>query len=578
MQWRRLLILFVGLIYSLTAVAAVEVSVDIRGLNDELTANVRAYLSIVQQKDSPLLNPGRLQRLHNKASDEIRRALQPFGYYQPQIHKSLERTDSSSWHATYTIDPGPPIRIVLVDVSLSGDIDSDPVFSTYLKNLPLHRGDIFNHSSYEGIKNTLARMAAERGYFAARFVEHRVEIDLEAYEARVHLHYDGGERYHFGEPKITQSVLDPELLQRYIPFEQGSPYDLNVLLNLQRALNDSEYFQTVEITPAINDAQQLEVPIDIVLTPRKSRRYTFGLGYGTDTGARARLGWDVLRVNRHGHRFNAEARQSEIGYDVSARYRVPVLDPRSDEIVYSTSVVNEKTDSSISTVRTVSTTLNHSRGSWREALSLSYQLEDYRIAEVSDRSYEFMPGVNWTRTWGRDFINTFDGLRFDLGIRGASQHLASKTGFLQIQGGIKAITPLGEHNRLIGRGRLGSIWSDAFQDLPSSLRFFAGGTQSVRGYAYQSLGPVDANGNVVGGRHLMIGSLELEHSFNEAWGVAVFYDAGNAYDNIDDRLEHGAGLGMRWRSPVGPVRIDLASAISQDGRPWKLHISIGPDL
>lgn len=578
MRWQRLTFLFSGLLYSLTALAAVDVSVDIHGLNSELTTNVRAYLSIVLQKDSPLLSPGRLQRLHDKADDEIRRALEPFGYYRPQIEKQLQQTGTSSWHAVYTIDPGIPIRIARIDMMLSGDINNDPLFTDYIRNLPLHQGDVFNHMNYDSVKSTLAKMAAEHGYFKARFIEHKVEIDIQAYEVRIHLHYDSGHRYRFGELRINQSVLDPELLQRYIQIERGTPYDLNTLLDLQRILNDTEYFQTVEITPATNDIQQLEVPIDIVLTPRNTRRYTLGFGYGTDTGARARLGWDVLRVNRYGHRFNAEARQSEIGYSLSAKYRVPVLNPRTDEIVYSDSIVNEKTDSNTSTARTFSATLNHGRGSWREALSLSYQIEDYRIADTQDRSYEFMPGANWTRIWGREFINTFDGLRFDLGIRGASQHLASKTSFLQMQGGIKAITPLGEHNRLIGRGQLGSIWSDAFQDLPSSLRFFAGGTQSVRGYAYESLGPVDANGNVVGGRHLMIGSLELEHSFNDNWGVAAFYDAGNAYDNINDRLERGAGMGLRWRSPVGPVRIDLASAISQDGRPWKLHISIGPDL
>jgi len=578
MRQLRLSILLCGLLYSMMAGAAVNVSVDLQGVSGVLADNVRLYLSIVQQKDNPLLTPGRLQRLHNKASDEIRRALQPFGYYRPQISNTLEYNESSGWHAVYTIDPGPPIRIALVDVMLSGDIDADTIFTTYLRDLPLHQGDVFNHTSYAEVKSTLARMAAGRGYVDARFIEHRIEIDLQAYEARIHLHYDSSHRYRFGETRITQSVLDPELLQRYIPFEQGSPYDLNALLDLQRALINSDYFQTIEITPAVADSQQVEVPIDIVLTPRKSRRYTLGIGYGSDTGARARLGWDVLRVNRYGHRFNAEARQSEIGHELSASYRVPVLDPRSDEIVYNSSVINEKTDSNTSTVRTVSATLHHSRGTWREALSLSYQIEDYRIADVHDRSIEFMPGANWKKIWGREFINTFDGLRFDIGMRGASQHLASKTSFFQLQGGIKAITPLGVHNRLIGRGRLGSIWSESFQELPSSLRFFAGGTQSVRGYRYQSLGPVDSNGNVVGGRHLMIGSVELEHSFNDKWGVAIFYDAGNAYDNIDDRLEHGAGLGMRWRSPIGPVRIDMASAISQDGHPWKLHISIGPDL
>ena len=110
------------------------------------------------------------------------------------------------------------------------------------------------------------------------------------------------------------------------------------------------------------------------------------------------------------------------------------------------------------------------------------------------------------------------------------------------------------------------------------MRFFTGGAQSVRGYAYQSLGPVDANGEVTGGKYLVVGSIEFEHSFKNKWGVAAFYDVGNAINDISDDLKKGTGIGVRWKSPVGPVRIDLASAISLEGNPWRIHITIGPDL
>jgi len=170
------------------------------------------------------------------------------------------------------------------------------------------------------------------------------------------------------------------------------------------------------------------------------------------------------------------------------------------------------------------------------------------------------------------------GLRFDVSLRGASKNLVSDTDFLQLQGGVKAITPLGKSNRVIARGRLGTTWTDEFHQLPSSIRFFAGGAQSVRGYAYQSLGPRDDNGQVIGGQHLMVGSIELEHSLNSKWGAALFYDGGNAIDKFTDKLERGAGFGLRWKSPVGAVRVDLASAVSRDGHPWRIHFNIGPDL
>ncbi len=575
---QRILLALLACLCSTTLFAQDNVNVQISGIEKLLEDNVRLFLSIEQQKNHALMSEGRLHRLHKKAVQEISQALQPFGYYRPLIKTELTQLSPGDWLAAYTIDPGPPLLVSQFDFSLSGEISEDAAFRSLMTTLPLGKGKVFNHLKYEDIKASLARLAAERGYFNARFTEHRVEIDLDAYEARIQLYYDGGARYHFGEVLLVQDVLNPELLQRYIPFTRGSPYTLNKLINLQQALNDSDYFRTVEVSPGEVQLDSDEIPIAVMLTPRNRHRYSFGLGYGTDTGARAKFGWEIPRLNRRGHRFNTETEVSEIGYSLSAYYRVPVLNPRTDQIVYSAGVVNEETDSSESTVRTVGISLNRSRGSWRESVSLNYQQEEFIVAKDRGTSTLLIPGVNWSRTWGRDFIFTLDGVHFDIGLRGASEKLVSDTDFFQLQGGIKAINPLGRRNRVIARGRLGGTWTDDFHQLPSSVRFFAGGTQSVRGYAYQSLGPVDSSGDVVGGKHLMIGSIEFEHRLNGKWGAAIFYDGGNAIDDISEKLERGAGFGVRWQSPVGPVRIDLATAVSREDRPWRLHINIGPDL
>jgi translocation and assembly module TamA len=574
----RLLLVILACCYSVAVLAQSNVSVVIQGVDKSLEANIRLFLSIEQQKGDALLSEARLRRLNEKAPQEIANALQPFGYYRPEIKSELKQPSPGQWQADYRITPGPPLPIGVFDFELSAEMSQDPEFQALSKKLALHKGGTFNHLEYEKLKASLAKLAAERGYFDARFTQHRVEIDLDAYEARIHLHYDGGPRYRFGQVILKQDVLDPELLQRYVPFQQGDPYTLAQVIDLQQALNDSDYFQTVEVSPGQPQAETGTVPINVTLTPRKPNRYTLGLGYGTDTGARAKFGWEKPRLNRHGHRLSSEAKVSELGYAVSAHYRVPMHNPRTDQMVYSAGVVNEKTDTSDSTVRTIGASLNRNRHTWRESLSLNYQKEDYVIASDSGVSTLLMPGINWSHTWGRSLIHTLDGLRLDIGMRGASKQVVSDTNFFQLQGGIKGITPLGNHNRLIARGRLGATRTDEFHLLPSSVRFFAGGAQSVRGYAYQSLGPKDAAGKVVGGKYLMVGSVELEHSFNAQWGMALFYDGGNAIDNIEDKLERGAGFGVRWQSPVGPVRIDLASAVTRDGKPWRLHITIGPDL
>lgn len=574
----RMLLALLACAYSAAPFAQPNVNVTISGIDARLEENVRLFLSIEQHKADPLLSEGRLRRLHNKAPQEIATALQPFGYYRPAIQAELTQIATDDWQARFVIDTGPPLSIGEVNIVISEEMAADPEFQALLRKPPLRKGQVFNHLDYEEFKASLARLAAERGYFGARFAEHRVEVDLEAYQARIHLHYDGGPRYRFGEVSLQQQVLDDSLLRRYITFKQGDPYTLDEMISLQHALNNSDYFQTIEVSPASPRQDSTEVPINVMLTPRKPNRYSMGLGYGTDTGARAKFGWEKPLLNRRGHRLNTEVRVSEIGYSLGAQYRVPILNPRTDQLVYNAGVVNEKTDSSDSTLRTIGASINRGRGEWRESVSLNYQREEFEVADDQGTSTLFIPGVNWSRTWGRSFIYTLDGLRFDIGLRGASKELLSDTDFAQLQGGVKTIHSLGQRHRMILRGRLGSTYTQEFHQLPSSVRFFAGGAQSVRGYAYQSLGPVDSDGEVVGGKNLMVGSIEFERRLGGKWGAALFYDAGNAIDDIAEKLERGAGFGVRWQSPIGPVRIDLASAISKNGQPWRLHINIGPDL
>ena len=228
-------------------------------------------------------------------------------------------------------------------------------------------------------------------------------------------------------------------------------------------------------------------------------------------------------------------------------------------------------------MRSVGVKLNHGRGRWRETLSLEYQREDFSIDNVDDRSRLLLPGASWSRTWGREFINVLDGVKLDFSIRGADQDLASDIDLLQYGIQLKFITSLGPRDRIIMRGAVGTIETDDFDRVPSSIRYYAGGSNSVRGYAYQSLGPEDDDGEAIGAQHLLVGSIEYEHYFSDRWGMAVFIDAGNALEDFDDDLEQGAGFGLRWKSPVGPVKVDLANAISDD-QDWRLHFNIGPDL
>jgi translocation and assembly module TamA len=573
---RHPLVTLVLCFFSSTLCAQSAVNVEINGIGKILEENVRLYLSIEQQKNHPLISDGRLRRLHKKADKEISSALQPFGYYRPTISSSLEKSESGEWQASYSIDPGPALRIAEFNFVISTEMGQDPEFQKLIQKQAMQTGSVFTHPEYDSFKAELAKLASERGYFRAAFSENRVEIDLKDYVARVYLNYDGGPRFRFGEVLLRQDVLKADFLQRYMPFKKGDDYSLDKLIELQHVLNDTDYFQTVEVSPG-EALGSNEIPVEVSLTPRKENRYLFGFGYGTDTGARTKFGWQRPRVNDRGHRFDSEIGVSEVGHKLEANYRVPVLNPRTDQLVYSVSEVDEELDDVDSDLRTVGVSLNRRRGDWRETLALEYQREDFEIGNDSDETALLIPGVTWSRIWGNNFIYVLDGLRFDFALRGADEELGSDVSFSQVYSSLKFITSLNRNNRIIARGSVGSTSTNDFDKLPPSVRFFTGGSQTVRGYEYRSLGPEDDSGDVIGARRLLTGSLEFEHSLNDRWAVAVFYDVGNAIDDFDDDLERGAGFGVRWNSPVGPVRIDLANAISDD-ESWQLHINIGPDL
>ena len=574
----RALLLLACLLITPVSFAQTAVNIQIYGIDQELEQNVRLFLSLEAQKDHPLLSEGRVRRLHRRAPDEIAAALQPYGYYRARVESRLEKLESGKWSAIYTVDPGERLRIAAADLQISSPMSGEPEFVELLAEQSLRVGEEFSHVEYQALKSAIARLAEENGYLRSTFREHRVEIDLAAYEARIFLVVEGGNRFRFGEIAIRQGVLDPDLLQRYLTFERGEPYSLDKLIDLQQALNNSDYFQTVEVSPGDLTPGSDEVPVNVLLTPRRKHRYELALGYGTDSGARAGFGWQMPRVNESGHKLETGIRVSERGNRAYTNYRVPGKNPRTDQIVYTAGIYEEEFEDTDSDRREVGVRYIHGRGDWRETLSLTYQREEYVVADIDDDSDLLIPGVAWSRTWGRDFINVLDGLRFDLSLSGASADLVSDIDFVQAVGGIKFITSFDRRNRLIARGGAGATETEDFDLLPASLRFYAGGAQTVRGYKYKSLGPTNDEGEVIGARFLLFGGLEFEHYFDDRWGVALFIDAGNAIDNIDEDLEQGAGFGVRWKSPIGPVRVDLANAISDDERPWRLHVNIGPDL
>ncbi|HEX8948698.1 MAG TPA: autotransporter assembly complex family protein, partial [Dissulfurispiraceae bacterium] len=426
-------------------------------------------------------------------------------------------------------------------------------------------------------KQDLQATAMDEGFLDAQFPLHRITVHLREYYATIDLHLDTGPLYRFGEVSFRQDILRPEFLGRFVPFQKGDPYRTSKLLELQDALTASDYFRQVEVKPRRDLARDLTIPVEVDLTPQKRQRYTFGLGYGTDTGFRGVLGWEDRWVNRKGHRFSTELRLSQIQRNFSARYIIPMKKPATDHLDFTAGLFHESTNIYTTETRMIGTSRSILRGSWQQTFYLNLQKEKFTIDDESGKSTLLLPGTGWTRIKADNRVFTTRGSRLVLDVRGADKMLLSSTSLIQFRSNLKFIRSPWDTGRIILRGDFGVTWVGDFPKLPASLRFFAGGDQSVRGYGHKTLGPMNAKGKVIGGRHLVVGSFEYDQRIYKKWGAAVFYDVGNALNKLSDPLKHGAGIGLRWRSPVGMVRLDFARALSERNR-WHIHINIGPDL
>ena len=558
----------------------IRVDVEIVGLEDELLANVEALVGIVRESRSGDLRPGHVYRLHEKAPEQIARALEPFGFYSPTIEPYLD-SESSPWRARYVVDAGPPTIVTRLDIRVEGEAGQDSVFVETIASLPLAEGDTLNHPAYELSKQTLELLAADRGYLDAAWDSTLIRVDRSAQSADIVLNMTSGPRFYFGPVSIDQDWVDEDILEPHVLFEQGEPFNSADLRELQSSLAGTTYFANVEIVPRRDLAgDDLQVPIEIHARPRKTQRWEVGVGYGTDTGPRIRLASEFRRLNSRGHYADLDARISTTEQSLTGRYNIPVGLPNPALWTVTGRYGNIEWVTSKTLQGLVGLSYGHLRGSVREVFSLRYQHDDFSVAADTAVSNLTQPTASWSWSQADNRLYATRGIGGTLELRGAVEGVASSASFFRGLLSAKTILPVGPKMRGIARAEVGWLGTDQFRQLPPSIRFFAGGDRSIRGYDYQSLGPLNEDDQVTGGNSLLVGSAELEYRILEKWSAAVFLDAGNALTDFGGTIRFGTGVGARWISPVGLIRIDFGFGLDkpEGERPLRLHLAIGPDF
>lgn len=584
---RRRSLLLVPLLL-LTGLAHASVQLVVDGIDDPLRAAAIDGLSLSAYR-TRTVSAAQVRRLYERAPDEVRAALRPYGYYDAQTTGDVQQT-GDDWRVTLHVQPGKPVLVTTVDVTLDGDAEKIPAIRRARRAIEQMRDKPLNDGTYDDARDTLGAQLTAYGYLDARLTTHRVEVTRGTHSAAIHLAWKVGQRYRFGQVHFTGSQFNDGFLDRYVPFKPGDYFTQDQLLQLQQALNGADYFSVVNVLPDVDQAKDGSVDVNVQLAPAKRTIYTGGPFIGTDTGVGVRGSMERRWVNRRGHKWKNELVLAQKLKTLSTLYSIPM--PGDDQRSYNFGANFRDANTATSQSRTLELVGNETRlwHGWTRTLGVHALSGTFTVGKKGGEpdntfgiergnSTEVFAEASLSRKQGDNPTFVRRGWSVNLAARSTAGTLLSDASFSQVLGDVKWIRSFAGRNRLIVRGSAATTWTDDFAALPPQLRFFAGGDRSVRGYGYQSIGPRNRYDRVIGGRNLLVGSTEVEHYFTRNWGMAAFVDAGNAFNGTDYRPKIGAGLGVRWLSPVGMIRVDLGTPIrNKDEHGVQLHIVIGPDF
>jgi len=591
--------LLLAVLASAARPALADIRIELEGVDGDVRRNVLTLLSLERYKDRDRIEPDAVQRLFRRVDDEVRSAVRPYGYYQPVINATLSAPDRDRhWHVKISVDPGEPVRIDVVSVRVTGAGADDPVFRRLSDAPPLHTGDTLRHAAYEQYKGSLSRAAATYGYLDARMLRSEMQVDVALHKANIYLELDTGERYYFGATTIEQSAVRETQVRRFLRYHEGEPYNALALLRTQFALDDSQYYSTVEVQAGERDPVHHTVPISIHASNAR-RGYSFGIGYGTDTGIRGSAAWTVPRVNQRGHRFRVQMQLSQIEQLFDARYDIPFGDPALEKM--SLDLLGQQADygSDVSASQiALAPSVTQIMGNWQRVLSTSFS-HTVTTDPIGGRRVDnlVVPSIVFASIPEGYLGEALFSRGLYAQLQGSSTTLGARENFLRLDLQGERVVDFNPRWHLLLRSEIGASTAGNIELLPAQYRFFAGGDRSVRGFAYDDLSPVSltratrdpvtgalnqSRAVKIGGRDLLTATVEIERDLPRNFGVAAFFDGGNAIDRFSDALAYSVGVGFRLRLPVVTVGVDVAQSLRAPGFPHlpgpRLHLNISPKL
>lgn len=520
----------------------------------------------------------RYQQLVTKAVD---RGLRVFGYYDSSVKFELKKRRGQRDLLIAHVTPGEPTRIAGTDVTIEGQAAEDEPFLALRKNLP-KEGALVEHQTYDNYKSSLSSLALSRGYFDADFALSRLEISPETHQAWWRMQFDSGERYHYGSIRFNHSQICDDYLQNMLKIQPGDPYLTRDLSTLTNDFSSTNWFSSVLVQPHVQEKTK-KVDVDILLYPRKKNAVELGVGFATDTGPHLQAGWNKPWINSRGHSLRTSLYLSSPKQTLEAVYRMPL---RKNPINYyyelATGWESENQNDTNTTAFTFSALRywNNDQG-WQYFGGVRARYDSFTQADVTDKTLLLYPtgGLLRTRLRGGTFPTWGDVQKITL--ETGHKVWGSEANFVKVQASTAWIRTYAENHRVLARAEIGYLHTKDIDKIPPALRFFAGGDRSVRGYGYKKISPRNRDGQLVGASRLLAASLEYQYQVYPSWWAATFADSGLAAETYQAKeLRYGAGLGVRWASPIGAIKFDIATPIrdKDNSKNIQFYIGLGTEI
>ncbi|NDV90818.1 BamA/TamA family outer membrane protein [Alteromonas sp. 345S023] len=577
-------LLTVGLLSVLSISQAYAVSYTIKGVKqDKLKNNIRIHLANLDVDTELLFDPF----WQDEVKSTVATAVEPFGYYNSEATVTVEDDN-----VVVSVTLHSPLIVANITREIIGAGRSDPNFRQKFNAFPLKKGDVLIQPEYSSFKSSMFNYALAHGYFDFHWQATRLDLVREEDEANILLIAQSGPQYNFGKLKFVGEDKARSIIARLTPFEEGEPYSSAKLTDFNRRLNQSGYFNRVIARPVVSEAEGLNVPIEVALSHRPTDTYNVSLGAATDTGPRVRLGWERPWVNDKGHSISADLFVSEPEQSLTADYRIPMRNITRDYVSFeagyqfieypNTSIESETL--SLSTHRY----WQYDESPWQHDFSLTYLKETYDDGDASEATTSLiMPGYSLTFLEKDDELNVQNGQYFHVSTQLGRDNFGSDINIVKsvLEGAL--IHTFADKHRVTVRGELGAIKTNDFSQVPTSIRFYAGGDQSIRGFQYRDISPKasvidpdtgESEIESVGGKYLTTASVEYAYRVADNWRIAGFTDAGTATNDTSTTLTYSVGSGFHWLSPIGPVRVYVARGFAPDETTWRLHLILGPEL